>query len=49
MEDSTEITRNLWICVPRSMILLLVLNGCFLQQAIAYIPLMALVEQNETT
>ena len=25
--------------------LLLVLNGCFLQQAIAYLPLMALVEQ----
>ena len=32
-------------CVPISMILVLVLNGCFLQQAITNLYVMALVEQ----
>ena len=45
MEDSTKTTRTLWICVPISMILVLVLNGCFLEEAIANLPVMALVEQ----
>ena len=36
---------TLSICVPISMILVLVLNGCFLQQAIANLPVMTLVEQ----
>ena len=45
MEDSTKTTRTLWICVPISMILVLVLNGCFLEEAIAKLPVMALVEQ----
>ena len=45
MEDSTKTTRTLWICVPISMILVLVLNGCFLQQVIANLPVMALMEQ----
>ena len=45
MEDSTKTTRTLWICVPISMILVLVLNGCFLQQAITNLHVMALVEQ----
>ena len=45
MEDSTKTNRTLWICVPINMILVLVLNGCFLQQAIANLPVMALVEQ----
>ena len=45
MEDSTKTTRTLWICVLTSMIWVLVLNGCFLQQAIANPPVMALVEQ----
>ena len=30
-EGSTETRRTLWICVPISMILVLILNGCFLQ------------------
>ena len=38
MEDSTKTTRTLWICVPISMILVLVLNELVL-------PVMALVEQ----
>ena len=29
MEDSTKTTKTLWICVPISMILVLVLHGCF--------------------
>ena len=46
MDDSTKTTRALWICVPISMILVSVLNGCmFLQQTIANLPVMALVEQ----
>ena len=45
MEDSAKTNRTLWICVPINMILVLVLNGCFLQQAIAKFPVMALVEQ----
>ena len=45
MEDSTKTTRTLWICVPISMILVLVMNGCFLEQAVANLPVMALVEQ----
>ena len=45
MEYSTTTTITLWICVPISMILVLVLNGCFLQQAIANLPVMPLVEQ----
>ena len=45
MEDSTKTTRTLWICVPISMILVLVLNGCFLPQAITNLHVMALVEQ----
>ena len=45
MEDSTKTTRTLWICVPISMILVLVLNGCILQQAITNLHVMALVEQ----
>ena len=35
MEGITKTTRALWICVPINMILVLVVNGCFLQQAIA--------------
>ena len=38
MEDSTKTTRTLWICVPISMILVLVLNELVL-------PVMSLVEQ----
>ena len=45
MEGNTKTTRTLWICVPIRMILVLVLNGCFLQQAIENIPVMTLVEQ----
>ena len=45
MEDSTKATRTLRICVPISMILVLVMNGCFLEQAVANLPVMALVEQ----
>ena len=30
VEDSAKTARTLWICVPISMILVLVLNGCFL-------------------
>ena len=45
VEASTETTRTLWICVLISVILVLMLNGCFLQQAIANLPVMALVEQ----
>ena len=45
MEDSTKTTRASWICVLISMIWVLVLNGCFLQQAIANPPAIALVEQ----
>ena len=45
MEDSKKTARTLWICVPISMILVLVLNGCFSQQAIANLPVMVLVEQ----
>ena len=45
MEDSTKATRNLWICVPTSMIFILVLNGRFLQQAIANLHVISLVEQ----
>ena len=45
VEKSTKNVRILCICVPISMILVLVLNGCFLQQAIANPPAMALVEQ----
>ena len=45
MEDSTKTTRTLWICVPISMILVLVLNGCFLQQTITNLPVMVMVEQ----
>ena len=44
MEDSTKTTRTLCICVPISMLLALVLNGCFLQQAITNLPVLALVE-----
>ena len=40
MEDSTKTTRTLWICVPISMILVLVLNELVP-------PVMALVEQLE--
>ena len=29
VEDSTKTTRRLWNCVPISIILVLVLNGCF--------------------
>ena len=43
MEAGTETARTLWICVLISMILVLMLNGCFLQQAIANLPVM--VEQ----
>ena len=43
MEDSTETTKTLWICVPISMILVLVLTGCFLKEAIRNLPVMALV------
>ena len=43
MEAGTETARTLWICVLISMILVLMLNGCFLQQAIANPPVM--VEQ----
>ena len=45
LQDSAKTTRTLWIYVSRSMALVLVLNGCFLQQAIANLPVMALVEQ----
>ena len=45
VEDSTKTTRTLWICVPISMVLVLVLNGYFLQQAIANLLVMLLVEQ----
>ena len=45
MENSTKTTRTLWICVPISLILVLVLNVCFLQQAIVNLSVMALVEQ----
>ena len=45
MGDSTKTTRTLLICVPISMILILVLNGCFLQQAIANLSVMELVQQ----
>ena len=45
VEDSTKTTRNLWICVPISMVSALVLNGCFLQQVIANLCVMTLVEQ----
>ena len=45
MEDSTKTTRTLWICVTISMILVLVLNGCFLEQAVSNLLAMALVEQ----
>ena len=45
MDDSTKTTRNLWICVSISMILVLVLNRCSLQQTIVNLPVMALVEQ----
>ena len=45
VEDSTKITRNLWICVPISMVSALVLNVCFLQQVIANLSVMTLVEQ----
>ena len=44
MEDSTKTTRTLYICVPISMILVLVLNGCFLQHVMANLPMMALVQ-----
>ena len=44
-EDSTKTTRTLCcVCVPISMVLVLVLNGCFLEQVIANIPVMTLVE-----
>ena len=33
VEDSTKAARTLCICVPISIILVLVPNGCFLQQA----------------
>ena len=46
VEGNTKTTRTLWICVPIKMILVLVLNGCFLKQAIENnIPVMTLVEQ----
>ena len=45
MEDSTKTTRTLRICVSISMIFVLVLNGCFLQQAIENLPVVAFVEQ----
>ena len=41
----SQASRTLWICVPIRMILVLVLNECFLQQAIENIPVMTLVEQ----
>ena len=47
VEDSTKTTRTLCICFPISMILALVLNGCFFQQAIANRPVLALVEQSK--
>ena len=34
VDDSTKTTRTLWIYVPISMTLVLVLNGCFLEKAI---------------
>ena len=37
VEDSTKTTRTLWICIPISMTLVLVLNGCFLEKAITNI------------
>ena len=45
MEDSTKFTRTLRICDPIRLILVLVLNGCFLQQAVANFPVIALTEQ----
>ena len=45
VEDSTKTTRALWVCAHISMTLVLVLNGCFLQQTIANLAVMALVEQ----
>ena len=45
MEGSTKTAGTLKICVPISMILVLVLNRCFLQQATANLFVMALVEQ----
>ena len=45
VEGSTKTVRTLRICVPISMILVLVLIGCFLEQAIANLPVMALMEQ----
>ena len=49
LEDSAKTTRTLWIYVSISMALVLVLNGCFSQQAIANLPVMALVEQLSDT
>ena len=45
IKKNTKASRTLSICVPISTILVLVLNGCFLQQTIANIPVMALVGQ----
>ena len=45
MHKSTKTRRNLCICVPMSMILVLVPNRCFLQRAILNFPVIGLVEQ----
>ena len=45
LEDITKATRTSWIYVSISMTLVLVLNGCFSQQAIENLPVMALVGQ----
>ena len=45
IKKNTKASRTLSICVPISTILVLVLNGCFLQQTIANIPVMALLGQ----
>ena len=45
LEDIAKATRTLWIYVSISMTLVLVLNGCFSQQAIENLPVMALVGQ----
>ena len=45
LEDIAKATRTSWIYVSISMTLVLVLNGCFSQQAIENLPVMALVGQ----
>ena len=44
VDNSAKTTRTLWICVPVDMSLVLVLNVCLLQEAVAHFLGMALVK-----